>query len=84
MGLIPKFMHDQGVECIVAGGMGHRALAFFSDYGIEAVVGVSGTVDETIEKLLQGKLEGGESLCKPRAGHGYGISRTDVDHKHHH
>ena len=79
-GFIPQFLHKKGVNCIVAGGMGIRATGFFNDLGIQAIVGVSGNIDEVIEKLLKGTLEGGESLCKPGAGKGYGIEKTVCDH----
>jgi len=79
-GLIPQFLHEKGVECIVAGGMGMRATGFFNELGIQAIVGVSGKIDEVIEKLQSGTLEGGESLCNPGAGKGYGIEKTICDH----
>ena len=79
-GYIPEFLHQKGVECIIAGGMGMRATGFFENYGIKTIVGVWGKVDEVIDKLVQGKLEGGESLCKPGAGKGYGIDKTVCDH----
>ncbi len=83
MGTIPKFLNDHNVECVISGGMGRRAISFFEEYGIKTIVGITGRVDETIDKLIKGELKGGESLCKPRSGHGYGIARSDVDHKHH-
>ena len=79
-GFIPQFLHEKGVNCIIAGGMGMRATGFFNDFGIQAIVGISGKVSEVIEKLLKGTLEGGESLCKPGAGKGYGIEKTECDH----
>ena len=79
-GFIPQFLHEKGVECIIAGGMGMRATGFFNEFGIQAIVGVNGKVDEVIEKLQKGTLEGGESLCKPGLGKGYGIEKTECDH----
>ncbi len=79
-GFIPQFLHKKGVNCIVAGGMGMRATGFFNEFGIQAIVGISGKISEVIEKLLRGTLEGGESLCKPGAGKGYGIEKTECDH----
>lgn len=83
MGLIPKFLNEQGVNVVIAGGMGRRAIGFFNQYGIETIVGVTGSVDEVIQKILDGTLEGGESLCSPRSGKGYGVERSDIDHSHH-
>jgi predicted Fe-Mo cluster-binding NifX family protein len=79
-GFIPQFLHKKGVNCIVAGGMGMRATGFFNEFGIQAIVGISGKISEVIEKLLKGTLEGGESLCKPGAGKGYGLDKTECDH----
>jgi len=62
-GFLPQFLHEKGVNCIIAGGMGPRAQEMFVERGIQTVVGVSGSVEEVIEKILVGKLEGGESLC---------------------
>jgi len=79
-GFLPQFLHDQGVTCIVAGGMGFRAQGLFAEKEIQAVVGISGAVEEAIEKILAGTLKGGESLCKPGAGKGYGVEKTECDH----
>jgi len=79
-GFIPQFLHERGVECIVAGGMGMRATGFFREFGIQTIVGISGSIEKVIEKLAQGKLEGGESLCHPGAGKGYGLDKNQCDH----
>lgn len=81
-GAIPDFLHQKGANCIVCGGMGQRAAAFFQEYGIQTIVGVSGEINEVIEKLSKGTLEGGESLCKPGSGKGYGLDKTECDHPH--
>lgn len=75
-GVIPRFLHDHGAGAIIAGGMGHRAQALFDQMGIEHVVGVTGSVDEVIEKCVAGTLEGGESLCS------HGTSGGTCDEKH--
>lgn len=79
-GAIPKFLREMGVEYIIAGGMGRRASELFDGMGIEAVLGVSGSVDDVIAKILDGTLEGGESLCMPGAGKGYGVDKDTCDH----
>ncbi len=79
-GLIPEFLNDKGVKCIIAGGMGGRAQQFFAQYGIDTIIGISGTVKDTVDKLVKGNLEGGESLCKPGAGKGYGVEKNVCDH----
>ena len=79
-GFIPQFLHQRGVECIIAGGMGMRARGFFDEAGIQAILGVSGKIDDVIKELQNGTLKGGESLCKPGAGKGYGLDKTQCDH----
>lgn len=79
-GFIPQFLHEKGVNCIVAGGMGNRATGFFNEFGIQPIVGISGRIDEVIEKLQKGTLKTGESSCKPGAGKGYGLDKTECDH----
>ena len=79
-GAIPQFLHGNSVEVIIAGGMGMRASGFFDELRIKAIVGINGKIDEVIEQLIQGTLKGGESLCKPGSGKGYGIEKTECDH----
>ncbi|MBL7156584.1 MAG: NifB/NifX family molybdenum-iron cluster-binding protein [Candidatus Omnitrophica bacterium] len=79
-GAIPQFLHEKGVNVIIAGGMGMRATQFFEELNIKAIVGISGKIDEVLKKILKGTLEGGESLCKPGAGKGYGIEKSECDH----
>ncbi|KPK73224.1 dinitrogenase iron-molybdenum cofactor [candidate division WOR_3 bacterium SM23_60] len=77
---IPEFLHQRGVECIACGGMGRRATQYFDVLGIQTIVGVSGRIDEVLERLRKGTLKGGESLCKPGFGKGYGLDKTECDH----
>jgi predicted Fe-Mo cluster-binding NifX family protein len=81
-GFIPQFLHQKGVECIVCGGMGRRATNFFNKFSIQTIIGVSGRIDDVLEKLQKGTLVGGESLCKPGSGKGYGLDKTECDHLH--
>ena len=79
-GFIPQFLYDKGVECIVCGGMGRRATGFFNEYGIQTILGVTGRVDEVLDRIQKGELQGGESLCRPGSGKGYGLDKTECDH----
>ena len=83
-GFLPEFLGERGVSCIVAGGMGQRAVQLFAERGIDRIVGVNGSVDEVIQLIAQGKLQGGESLCKPGAGKGYGLDKSVCDHPEDH
>ncbi len=79
-GFLPKFFHEMGVEAIVAGGMGFRAQQLFDEMGIKPVMGVTGSLEEVTRQLIAGTLKGGESLCQPGGGRGYGIDKTECDH----
>ena len=57
-GQVPGFINGQGVDVMVTGGMGRRAIVFFEQYGIEAVTGASGTVRHALEGYLGGQLRG--------------------------
>jgi predicted Fe-Mo cluster-binding NifX family protein len=63
-GFLPAYLAERGVHCIVAGGMGPRAKALFDQHQIQTVVGVSGTISQTIGALCRGDLSGGESMCE--------------------
>ena len=80
---LPQYLSEKGVSCIIAGGMGRRAEALFAEKSIQALVGVTGRVSEVIGKLISGTLEGGESLCRPGSGRGYGIDKSECDHPEH-
>lgn len=80
-GFLPQFLRERDVNYIIAGGMGQRAVQLFAQQGIEIIVGVSGTIDDVIRKIANGTLEGGESLCEPGAGKGYGVDKTECEHE---
>ncbi len=63
-GVLPKFLCDNGVTCIIAGGIGMRAQEIFAVNGIEVIVGAMGTdPDEVIKAYLAGTLETGANVC---------------------
>lgn len=75
-GVIPEFLNELKVDCVICGGMGPRAQSIFKELGIETIVGVSGSIGDVIDKLINGTLEGGESICDHgsigRGGYGGG------------
>ena len=62
-GEVPTFIKNLGVQAIIAGGMGPRAIGFFEQFGIQAVTGVSGMVKEVVRAFVDGEIEGA-SACK--------------------
>lgn len=63
-GALPQWLHEQGVDVIIAGGMGQRAQQLFAQSGIRVIVGARcQPVQETVADYLNGTLEAGENLC---------------------
>jgi predicted Fe-Mo cluster-binding NifX family protein len=83
-GYLPQFFSERGVTCIVAGGMGRRAMQFFSQFGIDWILGAQGPLDDVIDQLAKGTLEYGESTCAPGRGRGYGVEKNACDHPEDH
>lgn len=82
-GFLPQFLKERGVNVIIAGGMGTRAQELFDDAKISTIIGIEGKVQDTIDKLIAGTLKGGESICSPGTGKGYGIDKDECDHGNH-
>jgi predicted Fe-Mo cluster-binding NifX family protein len=56
-GLFPCWLHEQGANVVIAGGIGRRALALFAQRGIAVRVGQSGaTIEELANAYLNGQL----------------------------
>lgn len=62
-GKLPVFLHGEGVSCVIAGGMGPRAVELFCDRGIDVIMGVSGSADDAVRAYRDGTLTHGESTC---------------------
>ena len=73
-GLLPRWLQQQGVQVIIAGGMGQRALDLFVQNGIAVHAGTTGA---TPEDLAQAWLSGALGDATPTCGHGGG-----GDHQH--
>ena len=55
---MPLFIKDMGADVILAGGMGPRAIALFSQMGIEVATGAVGRVGAVLEAYLDGRIKG--------------------------
>lgn len=63
-GLLPRWLHEQGADVILAGGMGARAQQLFAEKGIRVVCGLPADTPETVVKtFLDGKLAAGQNPC---------------------
>jgi len=62
-GFLPRFLADQGIDCIITGGIGHKAKEIFSAKNIQTIQGISGEIDEVLQAFARGKLKPGQNLC---------------------
>ena len=63
-GLLPRWLHEQGVNLVIAGGMGGRAQGIFAEQGIEVLVGAPAKSPDTLARsYLDGTLQPGENIC---------------------
>lgn len=63
-GVLPIWLHQQGVDVIISSGMGNRARFLFEEHDIHVIVGAS---DRNIESLamayLNETLKTGANVC---------------------
>lgn len=69
-GFLPIFLHDKGVNVIIAGGMGAGAIDIFNEKGIEVITGARGQARAAAEQYLQGVLKSTGSVCHEHQHHG--------------
>lgn len=63
-GLLPKWLHSEGVNVIIAGGMGQRAQMLFAEAGVSVIVGAQPDEPEkVVMAYLNGNLQTGDNAC---------------------
>jgi predicted Fe-Mo cluster-binding NifX family protein len=63
-GVLPRWLAQQGVTTIIAGGMGQRAQMLFGEAHIDVVVGAPAQEpSKLIADLCNGTLVSGENAC---------------------
>jgi ATP-binding protein involved in chromosome partitioning len=63
-GLLPEWLSQKGVNCVIAGGMGSRAQQLFAQKGIKIITGAMGeSPKEIVEHYLKGTLQTGANTC---------------------
>ena len=63
-GVLPRWLGEQGVDLIFAGGMGQRALSLFQEQGIRVITGAPNQEPAAIiQSYLAGSLMTGANVC---------------------
>ena len=67
-GALPRLLADNGVDCLVAGGIGRRAQQFLAQAGIEIYGGFEGSAEDALSSYLLKNLESGGGACEGGMG----------------
>ena len=63
-GVLPRWLHENGVQVVLAGGMGQRAQTLFAEQQIRTVVGAPMETPEIlVAAYLEGTLQSGSNVC---------------------
>ena len=63
-GVLPRWLHEQGTNVIIAGGMGAGALDLFAQNGIKVMTGApSLTPEKLVTQYLENTLQTGANVC---------------------
>ena len=63
-GFLPKYLADLGLNTLITGGIGRKAIDIFLSKDIKVITGASGQVDEVIKAYLGGNLQSTKSICE--------------------
>lgn len=63
-GVIPRWVGQEGVDLVIAGGMGKKAQEIFNANGVKVLVGAPvGSPEEIVMAYLNGTLTTGANAC---------------------
>lgn len=63
-GLLPKWLHEKGVNLVIAGGMGQRAQDLFAQAGVKVIVGAPAEDPQVVvNAYLRQALVTGDNVC---------------------
>ncbi|MBF0200813.1 MAG: NifB/NifX family molybdenum-iron cluster-binding protein [Desulfamplus sp.] len=68
-GVLPGWLHDNAVNVVIAGGMGHKAQELFARAGIKVITGAPvENPEKLVSDYLNQKLVTGENVCGHEPG----------------
>jgi predicted Fe-Mo cluster-binding NifX family protein len=68
-GFLPNFLGDQGVNVMIAGGIGGSAIEIFNERGIAVITGAQGDARAAADAYLRGALPSTNAECSEHAHH---------------
>lgn len=68
-GYLPKFLKGEGIDVVIAGGIGQMAVNMLKELGVECYVNISGEVSDVIERFLNNELNKDGQPCTEHQNH---------------
>jgi predicted Fe-Mo cluster-binding NifX family protein len=63
-GVIPRWLSEKGVNVVLVGGIGQKAVSLFQNFGVKPVIGVPvKQPEQLIKEFIAGELETGVNQC---------------------
>jgi len=62
-GYLPKFLKSEGIDVVIAGGIGKMAVDMLKNLDIECYINVTGDVSEVIKRYMNNELKHGGEPC---------------------
>ncbi len=63
-GLLPPWLAGQGVNCVIAGGMGMSARDLFTSHGVKVIIGaMESDPEKAVLNHINGRLTTGGNTC---------------------
>jgi len=63
-GVLPPWVAEQGASCVIAGGMGGRAIELFQQAGVNVITGAPPSdPEQLVNAYLNGTLTTGDNVC---------------------
>ena len=56
-----SYLQSKGIEVLICGGVGNRAIEILSSCNIKVIPGVNGKINDVINKFNSGELKGDET-----------------------
>ncbi|MBE3584649.1 NifB/NifX family molybdenum-iron cluster-binding protein [Desulfofundulus thermocisternus] len=68
---LAELFKSKGVEVLILGGVGPRAIQALQQYGLRVITGASGDVEEVARAYARGELVSQGIICNHGHGHGH-------------
>jgi len=62
-GALPKWMKERGVDLVISGGMGPKAMDLFTQFGIKTMTVEPDKIETVIKDYIAGTIKEGPSAC---------------------